>query len=211
MHLKMAQLCDNHFFLMFRQKQSTQQIGALFLLIIAAVLLSIGEGSSKGSSGSNPDQILFHGIVPVLVASVLSGLASALCQWASQVIKYFSSLVWIPMVLQLWQFSSLHSFVFLLQVKKHTSYMMTIEMSVVGSLCLLASTYKSPDGKAIRQHGFFYGWTPLTLVIFFLDIWKLILSMIKRLPIALTIMKMLDDLSVKATPTPGVKTTMTIS
>lgn len=74
------------------------------------------------------------------------------------------------MVLQLWQFSSLHSFVFLLQVKKHTSYMMTIEMSVVGSLCLLASTYKSPDGEAIRQHGFFYGWTPLTLVIFFLDI-----------------------------------------
>ena len=41
---------------------------------------------------------------------------------------------------------------------------MTIEMSVVGSLCLLASTYKSPDGKAIRQHGFFYGWTPLTLI-----------------------------------------------
>ncbi|WJZ91602.1 hypothetical protein VitviT2T_010660 [Vitis vinifera] len=120
-------------YIILRQKQSTQQIGALFLLIIAAVLLSIGEGSSKGSSGSNPDQILFHGIVPVLVASVLSGLASALCQWASQ-------------------------------VKKHTSYMMTIEMSVVGSLCLLASTYKSPDGEAIRQHGFFYGWTPLTLI-----------------------------------------------
>ena len=74
---------------MCRQKQSAQQIGALFLLIIAAVLLSIGEGSSKGSSGSNADLILFHGIVPVLVASVLSGLASALCQWASQVIKIF--------------------------------------------------------------------------------------------------------------------------
>lgn len=82
---------------MCRQKQSIQQIGALFLLIMAAVLLSVGEGSSKGSSSSNPDQILFYGIVPVLVASVLSGLASALCQWASQVsetglifdLKYF--------------------------------------------------------------------------------------------------------------------------
>ena len=118
-------------YIILRQKQSAQQIGALFLLIIATVLLSIGEGSSKGYSGSNADLILFHGIVPVLVASVLSGLAFALCQWASQ-------------------------------VKKHTSYMMTIEMSVVGSLCLLASTYKSPDGEAIRQHGFFYGWTPQT-------------------------------------------------
>lgn len=72
---------------MYRQKQSFQQIGALFLLIIAAVLLSIGEGSGKGSSAGNADQILFYGIVPVLVASVLSGLASTLCQWASQVSK----------------------------------------------------------------------------------------------------------------------------
>ncbi|XP_031743731.1 UDP-N-acetylglucosamine transporter ROCK1 [Cucumis sativus] len=120
-------------YFLLRQKQSIQQIGALFLLIVAAVLLSIGEGSSKGSSDGSPDQILFHGIIPVLVASVLSGLASALCQWSSQ-------------------------------VKKHSSYLMTVEMSVVGSLFLFASTYKSPDGEAIRQHGFFYGWTILTMI-----------------------------------------------
>lgn len=120
-------------YIILRQKQSVQQIGALFLLIIAASLLSIGEGTSSSSSSSTPDQILFYGIIPVLVASVLSGLASALCQWASQ-------------------------------VKKHTSYLMTVEMSIVGSLCLLASTYKSPDGEAIRQHGLFYGWTPLTWI-----------------------------------------------
>lgn len=76
---------DTLFMLPLRQKQTIQQIGALFLLITAAVLLSIGEGSSKGSISSNPDEILFYGIVPVLVASILSGLASALCQWASQV------------------------------------------------------------------------------------------------------------------------------
>ncbi|KAK4264912.1 hypothetical protein QN277_026029 [Acacia crassicarpa] len=120
-------------YLILRQKQSIQQIGALFLLIVAAVLLSIGESSSKGSTGGNADLILFYGIVPVLVASVLSGLASALCQWASQ-------------------------------VKKHSSYLMTIEMSIVGSLCLCLSTLKSPDGKAMAQKGFFYGWTPLTLI-----------------------------------------------
>lgn len=72
-----------------RQKQSIQQIGALFLLIVAAVLLSIGEGSRKGSRSGSSDQILFYGIIPVLVASLLSGLASALCQWASQVSKAF--------------------------------------------------------------------------------------------------------------------------
>ncbi|KAE7998085.1 hypothetical protein FH972_002663 [Carpinus fangiana] len=120
-------------YVILRHKQSIQQIGALFLLIVAAVLLSIGEGSSKGSSSGNADQKLFYGIIPILVASVLSGLASALCQWASQ-------------------------------VKKHSSYLMTVEMSFVGSMCLLLVTSKSPDGEAIRQHGFFYGWTPLTLV-----------------------------------------------
>ncbi|KAE8665729.1 CMP-sialic acid transporter 5 [Hibiscus syriacus] len=120
-------------FIILRQRQSIQQIGALFLLIMAAVLLSIGEGSSKAPSSADPEQILFYGIIPVLVASVLSGLASALCQWASQ-------------------------------VKKHSAYLMTVEMSFVGSLCLLASTSKSPDGEAIRRNGFFHGWTPLTLI-----------------------------------------------
>nr|ACU22920.1 unknown [Glycine max] len=71
-------------YFILRQKQSIEQIGALFLLIVAAVLLSVGEGSTKGSAIGNADQILFYGIIPVLVASVLSGLASSLCQWASQ-------------------------------------------------------------------------------------------------------------------------------
>ncbi|KAG7034198.1 CMP-sialic acid transporter 5 [Cucurbita argyrosperma subsp. argyrosperma] len=79
-------------YLLLRQRQSIQQIGALFLLIVAAVLLSIGEGSSKGSSDGSSDQILFHGIIPVLVASVLSGMASALCQWSSQIPVLFNAL-----------------------------------------------------------------------------------------------------------------------
>lgn len=61
-----------------------------------------------------------------------------------------------------------------LQVKKHSSYLMTVEMSLVGSLCLLASTYKSPDGETIKKYGFFRGWTIWTLVMilspFFLGI-----------------------------------------
>lgn len=48
---------------------------------------------------------------------------------------------------------------------------MTVEMSIVGSLCLLASMSRSPDGEAIKVHGYFYGWTPLTLVNIFTKIW----------------------------------------
>ncbi|XP_072149716.1 UDP-N-acetylglucosamine transporter ROCK1 isoform X3 [Setaria viridis] len=120
-------------YLILGQKQSSKQILALTLLISAAVLLSVGESSSKGSKGGSSDYVLLYGIIPVTVASMLSGLASSLCQWASQ-------------------------------VKKHTSYMMTIEMSFIGSLCLLASTYRSPDGEAIRKYGFFHEWTLWTAV-----------------------------------------------
>uniref|UniRef100_A0A0D9VHE5 Sugar phosphate transporter domain-containing protein n=1 Tax=Leersia perrieri TaxID=77586 RepID=A0A0D9VHE5_9ORYZ len=71
-------------YLILGQKQSPKQIFALTLLIAAAVLLSIGESSSKGSGGGKSDYVLLYGIIPVTVASVLSGLASSLCQWASQ-------------------------------------------------------------------------------------------------------------------------------
>ena len=58
--------------------------------MVAATLLSVGESSSKGVNNADPNQILVYGIIPVLVASVLSGLASSLCQWASQVRLRFS-------------------------------------------------------------------------------------------------------------------------
>ncbi|XBH78586.1 hypothetical protein VPH35_104782 [Triticum aestivum] len=117
-------------YLILGQKQSPKQILALALLITAAVLLSIGESSRKGASGGSSDYVLLYGILPVTVASVLSGLASSLCQWASQ----------------------------------HTSYMMTIEMSFIGSMCLLASTFQSPDGEALRIYGFFHEWTLWTVI-----------------------------------------------
>ncbi|KAJ4752869.1 Nucleotide-sugar transporter family protein [Rhynchospora pubera] len=120
-------------FLILGQKQSGKQILALALLIIAAILLSVGESKNTSLSKGQSDNIVLYGIVPVMVASVLSGLASSLCQWASQ-------------------------------VKKHTSYLMTVEMSLIGSFCLLASMAHSPDGEAIKNYGFFHGWTLWTLV-----------------------------------------------
>lgn len=120
-------------YLILGHKQSQKQVGALILLVIAATLLSIGASSGKDSSSSDSDLVLLYGIIPVMVASVLSGLASALCQRASQ-------------------------------VKKRTSYLMTVEMSFVGIFCLLASTFKSPDGELLREYGFFHGWTVWTWI-----------------------------------------------
>lgn len=62
---------------------------ALALLIIAAILLSVGESTNTSLNGTHSDNIVLYGIVPVMVASVLSGLASSLCQWASQVKLFF--------------------------------------------------------------------------------------------------------------------------
>lgn len=120
-------------YLILGQRQSPKQIFALTLLISAAVLLSVGESTTKGLNGGSSEYVLLYGIIPVTVASVLSGLASSLCQWASQ-------------------------------VKKHASYLMTIEMSFIGSMCLLASTFQSPDGEAMKKYGFFHEWTSLTLI-----------------------------------------------
>ncbi|XP_058068444.1 UDP-N-acetylglucosamine transporter ROCK1-like [Magnolia sinica] len=139
-------------------------MGALFLLIIAAILLSFGEGSGRDSSGTNPDQVLFHGIIPVLVASVRSGLASSLCQWASQVKKHNSCLmiVEMPIVGSL----SVGFFFLLVGFSGEETQLMLHDCGNVYSwnLCLLASMSKSPDGEAIRQHGFFHGWTALTMM-----------------------------------------------
>ena len=156
--VKLPIMCLITFCKFCRQKQSSKQILALTLLISAAVLLSVGESSSKGSKGGSSDYVLLYGIIPVTVASMLSGLASSLCQWASQVeLTYY---IYFPGY-NLWSLLT-HSII--VQVKKHTSYMMTIEMSFIGSMCMLASTYRSPDGEAIRKYGFFHEWTLWTVV-----------------------------------------------
>ncbi|OEL23231.1 CMP-sialic acid transporter 5 [Dichanthelium oligosanthes] len=87
-------------YLILGQKQSSKQIVALALLISAAVLLSVGESSSKGSMGGSSDYVLLYGIIPVTVASMLSGLASSLCQWASQGFVIVSALL-VTALLQL--------------------------------------------------------------------------------------------------------------
>jgi UDP-sugar transporter A1/2/3 len=72
--------------LTYRSRQTRQQIGALFLLLIAATLLSLGKTAPQQRSKEVEwESTLWLGIIPIISASVLSGLASTLCQWAAQV------------------------------------------------------------------------------------------------------------------------------
>ncbi|KAI5081202.1 hypothetical protein GOP47_0004385 [Adiantum capillus-veneris] len=120
-------------FLILRIKQSSHQVGALAILLGASLLLCIGESSSSSKSNNAHREAILSGVLPTLIASILSGLASTLCQWAAQ-------------------------------VKRRSSYLMTIEMSAIGTLCLFVSMLWSPDGQTIRRHGFFYGWTLYTFI-----------------------------------------------
>lgn len=71
------------------QKQSRPQIGALVAMLGAASLLSAAQ--SRARAGATRAEELdaegrfYLGVLPVMAASVLSGLASAACQWAAQV------------------------------------------------------------------------------------------------------------------------------
>lgn len=59
--------------------QSTQQMAALFVLLVAAITLT-----ATGEDSSDEKNSFMHGIVPLCIASALSGLASALCQYSLQ-------------------------------------------------------------------------------------------------------------------------------
>ena len=74
-------------YLLFGTKQSVVQMVALAGLLVAGVMLQDGGGdggsSSKGKSSSS-DAELAVGVAAVIVASALSGMASAACQYAMQ-------------------------------------------------------------------------------------------------------------------------------
>ncbi|KAL3685636.1 hypothetical protein R1sor_003658 [Riccia sorocarpa] len=100
---------------------------ALFMFLI------LGQMSPKASAAVQQNSFVL-GVIPIIVASVLTGLASSLCQWA-------------------------------VQVKRRSTYLMTIEMSAMGAFCLAASLSRSPDGHAIAEKGFFHGGNLMTLAI----------------------------------------------
>ncbi|GAQ79083.1 Nucleotide-sugar transporter [Klebsormidium nitens] len=73
--------------LLLGQRQSGPQVVALLCMLVAAVLLSWDPAAAPTPSGEQPppDRRFFLGVLPMLVASVLSGLASTVCQRTLQV------------------------------------------------------------------------------------------------------------------------------
>eukprot|EP00270_Netrium_digitus_P014875 TRINITY_DN513_c0_g1_i1.p1 TRINITY_DN513_c0_g1~~TRINITY_DN513_c0_g1_i1.p1 ORF type:complete len:415 (-),score=98.57 TRINITY_DN513_c0_g1_i1:348-1592(-) len=123
-------------FFILRSRQSPRHMAALLVMLVAAVLLTTGQDSGKSKGGEagtkQGAEDFFLGVVSVMAASVLSGLASSICQWV-------------------------------VQVGGHSSYVMTIEMSVISIPVLLFSLFQTSDGEKVKTLGFFHGWTPAAM------------------------------------------------
>ncbi len=102
--------------------------------------VSNDEGQKK-KKGSNH----FEGVVAVLVASFISGLAGALTQRNLQSNPSSS--------LQLGNGNG-----------GRNSYLFSVELSAASLIFVLLSTLRSADGKRIKKDGFFDQWTPRTLI-----------------------------------------------
>jgi UDP-sugar transporter A1/2/3 len=146
-------------YILMRQLQSRLQIVSLFVLLSAALVMErvvplpfsrqkqevepVSESSSSSSSSSSrDDKLTTHlkmGVLPVLAASLISGLAGA------------------------WTQKNLQQTVLLSQ---HTnSLLRTVEMSFFSALFLLATlAVGSPDRVRAKREGWTVGWTIRTWI-----------------------------------------------
>lgn len=143
-------------FLILGRVQSPLQIASLFLLLLSALVIEkvvplqrykdtdiTTATATKGDTTPTTESVtttvdrrseIINGVIPVLIASFLSGLAGALSQKSLQTMGRDSYLFTMEL--------SAASLLFL-----------------IASLLL-----SSPDGKLIRKQGFFYGWTRQTWI-----------------------------------------------
>ncbi|KAL9183815.1 hypothetical protein ACHAXT_004671 [Thalassiosira profunda] len=161
------------------KKQSMMQVASLCVLILStltiekilhpgvfASLLSMGGGESAlglrnafaslSSMASGAGRRVTHGIVPILVASLISGMAGALTQknlqgshgGGSGWLKKRSSRAGPPAARP-----------------PRNAYLFSMEMNVASVILLLASLLLSSDGRAIlRSRSFFSNWTKETFI-----------------------------------------------
>lgn len=143
-------------YLVMGRKQSKAQVIALVLLVVAALivegilsidtLLSVSIFQEKKQELQNTwfSSAAFlgqsrrhwtHGVLPILAASLISGLTGALTQRSLQSAD-----------------------------GGRNPYLFSMELCVGGLFVLLANLAVSPDGTAIAEKGFFYGWTIETII-----------------------------------------------
>lgn len=138
-------------YLLMGKRQSKLQIVALVILLLAALVMEgvlpldleyfVNYMSNAIIADSN-DTVKFyissrhvsHGVIPVMLASFLSGLAGAITQKNLQ------------------------------SGGGRNALLFTMELSVASILILLVSFATCEDGKRIQERGFFCQWTFLTLV-----------------------------------------------
>jgi len=132
------------------KRQSTIQLLALFLLLLSALVMEqvvslqqvvaflqgeeLFSSANANSKASYWDaQRFWKGVVPILLASLISGLAGALSQQN-------------------------------LQHHGRNAYLFSMELCVASIAVLLTSLLFSPDGRVMREGGFFAGWTIYTWI-----------------------------------------------
>lgn len=141
-------------FLLLGKRQSKLQIVALIILLVAALVMegilpldveyymnylssattSAAADSNDTSEFSLSSRHVSHGVLPIMAASFLSGLAGAITQKSLQ------------------------------SGGGRNALMFTMELCVASILILLVSFATSEDGKQIQERGFFDQWSLLTLV-----------------------------------------------
>jgi len=143
-------------YLVMGRMQSSVQVIALLLLFFSACVIekivpltttpkkttpasATPSTSTPSTATSPPNTQHARGVLAVLLASFLSGLAGALTQ------------------------NNLQSTTALITGSRN-SYFFTMELSFACILLLSASLPFSADGKRVRTEGFFSGWTPRTIL-----------------------------------------------
>jgi len=139
-------------FLLLGKRQSKLQIVALVILLVAALVMegilplnleyymnylsnaTAAADSNETTKFSLSSRHVSHGVLPIMLASFLSGLAGAITQKSLQ------------------------------SGGGRNALMFTMELCVASILILLVSFATSDDGKKIQERGFFDQWTFLTLV-----------------------------------------------
>jgi UDP-sugar transporter A1/2/3 len=132
-------------YLIMGRKQSSIQILSLFALFASALVIEKIIPLNFFSAGSAPSieitrRHYTHGVVPVLLASFISGLAGAISQ------------------------KNLQSASGCGKSGGRNPFLFSSELCVASILLLSLSLAFSKDGRMIREHGFFYSWTKETMI-----------------------------------------------
>jgi UDP-sugar transporter A1/2/3 len=141
-------------YLVMGRTQSNLQVVALVILIVSSLIVEgilpldsivdvFTQNKAKGQSILNPgirtqettSRHITHGVMPILLASFISGLTGALSQKSLQALN-----------------------------GGRDPYLFSLELCLGSILVLMCSLAVSNDGKSMLENGFFSGWTVYTCI-----------------------------------------------